>query len=169
MSDRHEINLSVNGSSRRLTVEARRSLADALRDDLELTGTKLGCEHGVCGACTVLADGLPIRSCIVLAVQAQDWRITTVESLPDYAEGGSDLQRAFADNHALQCGFCTPGFLMLASALGSDDDRSPEAVREYLSSNLCRCTGYQGIVDAVCQSMEKQAACVAEAHGKGTL
>jgi carbon-monoxide dehydrogenase small subunit len=159
MSDRHEIELSVNGEPRRIAVEARRSLADALRHDLGLTGTKLGCEHGVCGACTVLADGAPIRSCIVLAVQAQDWDITTVESLPDYAEGGSDLQRAFADNHALQCGFCTPGFLMLASALTPEDGLSPDGVREYLSSNICRCTGYQGLVDAVCQSLAGPEAC----------
>jgi aerobic carbon-monoxide dehydrogenase small subunit len=107
----------------------------------------------------VLAGGSPIRSCIVLAVQAQDWEITTVESLPDCTTGeGSTLQKSFAARHALQCGFCTPGFLMLANALGPEDDRSPERVREYLSSNICRCTGYQGLVEAVCQALEEQAA-----------
>jgi carbon-monoxide dehydrogenase small subunit len=153
MPERHEIDLSVNGSRHALAVEARTTLADALRHGLGLTGTKVGCEHGVCGACTVLADGEPIRSCIVLAVQAQDWQLRTVESLPDASQGGSALQQAFAEKHALQCGFCTSGFLMLATALQSDGEAGPDRVREYLASNICRCTGYQGIVDAVCQSL----------------
>lgn len=152
MPNRHEITLTVNGLPKKLNVSPRRSLADALRHDIRMTGTKVGCEHGVCGACTVLADGEPIRSCIVLAVQAEGWEITTVESLPDCSDGGgSALQQCFAESHALQCGFCTPGFLMLASALhrAQLQGYSADRVRDYLSSNICRCTGYQGLVEAV--------------------
>jgi carbon-monoxide dehydrogenase small subunit len=169
MSERHEIELSVNGRCHAVTVDARMNLADALRHELGLTGTKVGCEHGVCGACTVLADGQPIRSCIVLAVQAQDWQLTTVESLPDYAEGGNRLQKAFADNHALQCGFCTPGFLMLATALESEAGVTPDRVRDYLSSNICRCTGYRGIVSAVCQVLEQDSNNSVDAKEEGPL
>jgi carbon-monoxide dehydrogenase small subunit len=143
-----EIELTVNGTAHRLTVEPRRVLADALRDDLGLTGTNLGCEHGVCGSCTVLVDGEPVRSCLVLAVQARDRDIATVEGLAG-ADGALDpLQAAFSAEHALQCGFCTPGFLMLLrGALDEDptvvDDR--ERLDALLASNLCRCTGYEGI------------------------
>jgi carbon-monoxide dehydrogenase small subunit len=144
-----DITLSVNGRDYRLTVEPRRSLADALREDCGLTGTHLGCEHGVCGACTVGLDGQPVRSCLMLAVQAQGARIETVESL---AKGKElhPLQRAFIDHHALQCGFCTPGFLMLAAtALRRNPDIGDDELIELLSSNLCRCTGYKNIVVAV--------------------
>ncbi|MEV4352649.1 (2Fe-2S)-binding protein [Actinoplanes sp. NPDC049596] len=143
------VRLSVNGEKRELTVEARRSLADVLRRELGLTGTRVGCETGVCGTCTVLADGDPIRSCLTLAASADGTSVETVESL---AAGGrlSALQKALADHFGLQCGFCTPGFLMLATALvraGGPPDR--ERIREHLAANLCRCTGYTPIVDAV--------------------
>jgi carbon-monoxide dehydrogenase small subunit len=143
-----EIELTVNGTAHRLAVEPRRVLADALRDDLGLTGTNLGCEHGVCGSCTVLVDGEPARSCLVLAVQVRGRDVRTVEGLAG-ADGTPDpLQAAFSAEHALQCGFCTPGFLMLLrGALDEDpavvDDR--ERLDALLASNLCRCTGYEGI------------------------
>ncbi|WP_407563916.1 (2Fe-2S)-binding protein [Streptomyces sp. 184] len=152
------VELNVNDSRVTCTVEPRHTLADALRD-AGLTGTHLGCEHGVCGACTVLLDGLPVRACLVLAVQAQSSRIQTVEGLADHPEpdGGderhvrlSDVQRAFRDGGALQCGFCTPGFLMLAHGLLDDEpNASAERVTEVLSSNICRCTGGVPIVAAV--------------------
>jgi aerobic-type carbon monoxide dehydrogenase small subunit (CoxS/CutS family) len=132
-------------------VESRRTLADVLRHDLGYTGTHLGCEHGICGACTVLVDGAPARSCLMFGVQADGSVVTTVEGLAD-GEQLSDLQQAFSDHHALQCGFCTPGFLLLAQAyLGELGDTEPSEaeVREVVASNLCRCTGYQGLVDAV--------------------
>jgi len=152
----HTISLTVNGRGHELTVEARRTLADVLRHDLGYTGTHLGCEHGICGACTVLMDGQPVRACLVFGVQADRTDLRTVEGLAD-GEQLSDLQQAFSDHHALQCGFCTPGFLMLAEAylaetLRADDgaDALPEAqVRELVASNLCRCTGYQGIIEAI--------------------
>lgn len=149
MTGKLTLTLNVNGQSHAVTVEPRRSLADALRDDLGLTGTHLGCEHGVCGACTVLMDGKPVRACLTFAVQAEGAAIETVESLAD----GDDLhplQQAFWEAHGLQCGFCTPGFLMLAKgALAENPDMSDAEIREVLSSNLCRCTGYQNIVRAV--------------------
>ena len=151
MIDRHAIRLRVNGREHALTVEARGTLADVLRHDLGYTGTHLGCEHGICGACTVLVDGAPARSCLMFGVQADGSDVTTVEGLAD-GEQLSDLQQAFSDHHALQCGFCTPGFLMLAQAyLGELDGAEPSEaeVREVVASNLCRCTGYQGLVDAV--------------------
>jgi len=142
------IALVVNGQSVARTVPVRRTLADFLRDDLELTGTHLGCEHGVCGACTVLVNGRPSRSCILLAVQADGCEVTTVEGITP-PEGLNPLQQAFKDHHGLQCGFCTPGFLMTLT--GSDPGYYPDdgAIRELLSGNLCRCTGYQKIVEAV--------------------
>ena len=149
MTDRHLIELTVNGTSHELLIEARRTLVDALRHDLELTGTHVGCEHGVCGACTVLVDGAPVRACLMFAVQAEGHDIRTVESL---AAGGTpnDLQQLFSEHHALQCGFCTPGFLMLAEGyLAERPDADKEEIREVLSANLCRCTGYQTIVEAV--------------------
>jgi carbon-monoxide dehydrogenase small subunit len=151
MTDRHAIRLRVNDREHEVTVEARRTLADVLRHDLGYTGTHLGCEHGICGACTVLVDGAPARSCLMFGVQADGSEVITVEGLAD-GEQLSDLQQAFSDHHALQCGFCTPGFLLLAQAyLGELGDAEPSEaeVREVVASNLCRCTGYQGLVDAV--------------------
>jgi carbon-monoxide dehydrogenase small subunit len=143
------VTLSVNGRDHSIVVEPRKTLADALREDCGLTGTHLGCEHGVCGACTILVDGDPVRSCLLFAVQCQGMTIETVEGL---AEDGvlHPLQEAFWEHHGLQCGFCTPGFLMLAKgALADDPNLTGERLREVLSSNLCRCTGYQNIIAAV--------------------
>ncbi len=150
-----KVELDVNGRRHVADVEPRRTLADALRDDLGLTGTHLGCEHGVCGACTVLLDGEPIRSCLMFAVQAQGSAITTVEGLHS-AEGGlHPLQEAFCAHHGLQCGFCTPGMLMSALYLITREELpSRQRIREELSGNLCRCTGYMGIVDAVMAAAE---------------
>ena len=155
MRDMHEIRLTVNGRPHELAVEARRTLADMLRHDLGYTGTHLGCEHGICGACTVLLDDRPVRACLVFGVQADGAEVRTVEGLAD-GEQLSDLQQAFSDHHALQCGFCTPGFLMLAEGYlaerdpGRDGAEPTEAeIRELVAANLCRCTGYQGIVEAV--------------------
>ena len=149
MNDRQLVVLTVNGTEYEVLVEARRTLSDLLRHDLELTGTHVGCEHGVCGACTILVDGAPVRACLMFAVQAEGADIRTVESLDAGGELG-DLQRALGAHHGLQCGFCTPGFLMLAEGfLAQEPDADRDAVREALSANLCRCTGYQTIVDAV--------------------
>jgi carbon-monoxide dehydrogenase small subunit len=152
MKDMHSITLRVNGRHHELTVEARRTLADMLRHDLGYTGTHLGCEHGICGACTVILDGTPVRACLVFGVQADGAAVRTVEGLAD-GEQLSDLQQAFSDHHALQCGFCTPGFLMLAEAYLAEAEGAAELTeeqaRELVASNLCRCTGYQGIVEAV--------------------
>jgi carbon-monoxide dehydrogenase small subunit len=149
MSDKRDVTFTVNGEERMIHVEPRRSLADALREDCGLTGTHLGCEHGVCGACTVLVDDTPVRSCLMFAVQAEGTRVRTVEGL---AAGDKlhPLQQAFWDHHGLQCGFCTPGFLMLAvSILERDPDIAESELRAALSSNLCRCTGYQNILKSV--------------------
>jgi carbon-monoxide dehydrogenase small subunit len=143
------IDLVVNGVTRRGAVPPRTSLADFLRDHLGLTGTHLGCEHGVCGACTVLLDGRSVRSCLVLAAQASGRSVRTVEGLSD-GDPLNPLQTALADHHGLQCGFCTPGFLMVATELLAEGrDLDEDEVRERLSGNVCRCTGYQGIVEAV--------------------
>ncbi len=132
-----------------MSIEPRKTLADVLRDDCGLTGTHLGCEHGVCGACTVLVDAKPVRSCLMFGVQAEGKAIRTVEGLAD-GETLHPLQQAFWENHGLQCGFCTPGFLMLAAgALQENPDMSDDEIKDVLSSNLCRCTGYQNIVKAV--------------------
>ena len=151
MNDPHLLTLHVNGEEHEVVVEPRRTLADVLRHDLRLTGTHVGCEHGVCGACTVLLDDAPTRACLVFAVQAEGADVRTVESLSDGEHGAlNDLQQAFSAHHGLQCGFCTPGFLMLAEGvLAEQPDASREDIREALSANLCRCTGYQTIVDAV--------------------
>ncbi len=142
----------VNGESVEVDVEPRLSLADCLRDVLGLTGTHLGCEHGVCGACTVIVDGQAVRSCLTLAVQADGERITTVEGLSPEA-GLSPLQAAFRKHHALQCGFCTPGMVTTAHALLSEEpDADADRVREVLSGNICRCTGYVPIVEAVLEA-----------------
>ena len=144
------IKFEVNGKPVEVEVEPRLTLADCLRHHLRLTGTHVGCEHGVCGACTVLVDSRAVRSCLMLAVQADGAEVRTVEGLAD-GEQLSDLQQAFSDHHALQCGFCTPGFLMLAEAyLAEDATRlTEEQARELVAANLCRCTGYQGIVEAI--------------------
>lgn len=144
-----EISVTVNGQCHTRLVDARRTLADFLRDDLGLTGTHLGCEQGACGACTILLDGAAVRSCLVFAVQADGSEVLTVEGLA--SEGRlSPLQEAFRKHHALQCGFCTPGFLMAASAFLRDNpEPSAEQIREELSGQICRCTGYENIVSAV--------------------
>ena len=143
------VSLTVNGRTRQALTEPRKTLADFLREDLQLTGTHLGCEHGVCGACTVIVDGLAVRSCLMLAVQARGSNVTTIEGLERDGEM-HPLQEAMRDSHSFQCGFCTPGFLMTALALLEENrDLSEEELREELSGNLCRCTGYQSIVDGV--------------------
>ena len=152
MSSRRAITLTVNGKSYERLVEARMMLADFLRGELDLTGTHLGCEHGVCGACTVLLNGEAVRSCLLLAVQADGAELLTVEGL---ARGNElhPLQKAFHERHALQCGFCTPGFLMTAFAFLKETPNPTEAeIREAISGNLCRCTGYLPIVQAILQA-----------------
>ncbi len=149
MTAMHAITLTVNGRSYTASVEPRTLLADLLRDTLGLTGTHIGCEQGVCGACTVLLDGRTIRSCTTLAVQADGAEVRTVEGLAD-GPTLHPLQEAFWEKHGLQCGYCTPGMLMRAmEILEEDPDPTPERVREGIASNLCRCTGYQYIIDAV--------------------
>jgi len=149
MSEKTDITLNINGRHYPIKVEPRRTLADAIREDCGQTGTHIGCEHGVCGACTVIVDGEPVRSCLMFAGQADGKEIRTVEGLAN----GDDLhpmQQAFMDHHGLQCGFCTPGFLMLAvGVLERDPDISDGDLLDVLSSNLCRCTGYQNIIKAV--------------------
>ncbi len=148
MSERTEITLTINGKSYAIRVEPRRTLVDAIREDCGQTGTHIGCEHGVCGACTVLVEGAPVRSCLMFAVQAEGKDIRTVEGLARGDELNA-LQRAFMDNHGLQCGFCTPGFLMLITGvLEREPHITDEELIDVLSSNLCRCTGYQNIVKA---------------------
>ena len=157
MSGKSDIALDINGRRYDLTIEARRLLADVIRDDCGLTGTHLGCEHGVCGACTVLVEGEPIRSCLMFAVQANGKKIRTVEGLASQ-DALHPLQSAFIAEHGLQCGFCTPGFLMLAAGLlEREPDMDEAALREALSANLCRCTGYDAIVKAVCAAALKMA------------
>jgi aerobic carbon-monoxide dehydrogenase small subunit len=149
MTERRAITLTINGQDYPLTVEPRRTLVDAIRDDCGQTGTHIGCEHGVCGACTVLIDGEPVRACLMFAVQADGRSIRTVEGL-QHGDALHPLQQAFMRHHALQCGFCTPGFLMLAvGALEKRPDLDDEELLDLLSANLCRCTGYQNIVKAV--------------------
>jgi carbon-monoxide dehydrogenase small subunit len=149
MSGKRDITLNINGEDFTVTVEPRRTLVDVIRDDCGQTGTHIGCEHGVCGACTVLVDGEPMRSCLMFAVQADGRRIRTVEGLAK-DETLHPMQEAFMKHHALQCGFCTPGFLMLAvGALEKNPDLNDEQMLDILSSNLCRCTGYENIVKAV--------------------
>jgi carbon-monoxide dehydrogenase small subunit len=148
-----DIRLTVNGRLRDATVEPRLTLADFLRERCHLTGTHLGCEHGVCGACTVLLDGAAVRSCLVFAVQADGAEVTTVEGLEPEDGGLSTVQQAFRDCHGLQCGFCTPGFVVSVTALLRDNpDPTDEQIRHGLAGNLCRCTGYQGILAAARQA-----------------
>ena len=145
-----DLTLNVNGTDHALTVEARRTLSDVIREDIGLTGTHLGCEHGVCGACTVLIDGQPSRSCLMLAAQAQGGAITTIEGLAGPDGALHPIQQAMMDTHGFQCAFCSPGFLMSAVALLDDNaDPTTEEIREELSGNLCRCTGYESIVAGV--------------------
>jgi aerobic carbon-monoxide dehydrogenase small subunit len=152
----HEITLTVNGERRVGRVPARTTLVDFLREELRLTGTHVGCEHGVCGACSVLLDGKPVRSCLLFAVQAQDAEIVTVEGLAPDAEGLSVLQDSFWEMHALQCGYCTPGMLIAAHALLVENGAPTEDdIREAIGSNLCRCTGYKQIVDAIALAAER--------------
>jgi aerobic carbon-monoxide dehydrogenase small subunit len=149
MTEKLDITLNINGRDHAIRVEARKTLVDAIRDDCGQTGTHIGCEHGICGACTVILDDQAVRACLMFAVQAQGKRIRTVEGL---ATGDKlhPLQAAFIKHHGLQCGFCTPGFLMLAvNALERDPDIGDEELLDVLSSNLCRCTGYQNIISAV--------------------
>ena len=149
MSAKSDITLTINGRDHAIKVEPRRTLADAIREDCGQTGTHNGCEHGICGACTVIVDGEPVRSCLMFAVQAAGKKIRTVEGLAD-GDTLHPMQQAFMDNHGLQCGFCTPGFLMLAiGVLEREPDISDEDLLDVLSSNLCRCTGYQNIIKAV--------------------
>ena len=147
---RSEVEVRVNGVARRATIEPRLTLADLLREQFGLTGTHLGCEHGVCGACTVLLDGDAIRSCLVFAVQVDGAEVTTIEGIAAADGALSPVQAAFRDNHGLQCGFCTPGFVVSVTALLRDNPSPTDReIREGLSGNLCRCTGYQGILKAV--------------------
>ena len=154
MKDLKKVALSVNGERYERTVESRLSLADFLRHELGLTGTHIGCEHGVCGTCTIILDGEAIRACLMFAIQADGRQIRTVEGLAN-GEELHPLQQAFIDHHGLQCGFCTPGFLMLAAnALERNPDIGDEELLDVLSSNLCRCTGYQNIIKAVRAAQE---------------
>ncbi len=149
------VTLVVNGTAHRIDVPVRRLLSDALRHDLGLTGTHVGCEHGVCGACTVLLDGRPVRSCLLLAVTVDGAAITTVEGLAGPDGTPHPVQQAFTECHALQCGFCTPGFLTtIAAALADHPDPSEDEATAIVGGNLCRCTGYQNIIKAVVRAAE---------------
>ena len=149
MSDKKDITLSINGRDHKVSVDPRWTLADVIRDHCGQTGTHLGCEHGICGACTVLVDDAPVRSCLMFGIQADGKKIRTVEGLANGDEY-HPLQKAFMENHALQCGYCTPGFLMLATGiLEAQPDISDDDLNDVLSSNLCRCTGYANIIKAV--------------------
>ena len=157
MIDMKEITLDINQREQLVAVEPRQTLVDVIREQCGLTGTHVGCEHGVCGACTVLVDDVPVRGCLMFAVQAEGQSIRTIESVADGATLHS-LQRAFRDNHALQCGFCTPGFIMLIlGMLETETDPSDADIVDILSSNLCRCTGYKNIVAAVRQFLAERA------------
>jgi carbon-monoxide dehydrogenase small subunit len=157
MSGLYKVSVTVNDKAYEREIEPRLLLSDFLRHDLGLTGTHVGCEHGVCGACTVLFDGEPVRSCILLAVQADGHEVTTVEALSPGPEKLHPLQEAFWESHGLQCGFCTPGFLMtLLPFLDENPDPSEDEIRHAISGNLCRCTGYQHIVDAVKLAAERR-------------
>ena len=149
MSETRSVVLNVNGASRAISVEARKTLADAIREDLGLTGTHLGCEHGVCGACTVLFDGEMVRSCLLFAVQAEGAQVTTIEGIGS-GDALHPMQRAFSQYHGLQCGFCTPGMILAGiDVLSRNPDPSPQEIREEMGGNICRCTGYQKIVESI--------------------
>ena len=151
----HDVRLTINGNTHEIRVPARRLLSDALRHDLRLTGTHVGCEHGVCGACTVLLDGRPVRACLLFAVSAQGSEITTVEGLTNPDDSLGHVQQAFLECHGLQCGFCTPGFMTTITA-GLEANPSPteDEARDMIAGNLCRCTGYQNIVKSVLRAAE---------------
>jgi aerobic carbon-monoxide dehydrogenase small subunit len=149
------VSVNVNGRSHKALVEPRKTLADFIREDCSLTGTHLACEHGVCGACTVLVDGSAVRSCLMFAVQAEGSEVTTVEGMSPADGSLSVVQEAFRDCHGLQCGFCTPGFIVSVTAyLADNPDPTDGEIRDCLSGNLCRCTGYQGIIKAVRQASD---------------
>lgn len=151
----HDVRLRVNAGIQQIRVPARRLLSDALRHDCGLTGTHVGCEHGVCGACTVLVDGVPMRSCLIFAVAAEGAQITTVEGLTEPDDTLSPVQQAFRECHGLQCGFCTPGFLTtIAAGLEENPEPTEEEAREMIAGNLCRCTGYHNIVKSVLRAAE---------------
>jgi carbon-monoxide dehydrogenase small subunit len=151
----HVVELTVNGQTHLAKVEGRKTLADLLREDCRLTGTHLGCEHGVCGACTVIVDGAAVRSCLMLAVQADGSEVTTIEGIAPGNGELSSVQQAFRECHGLQCGFCTPGFIVsIESFLDANPHPSQEEILENISGNLCRCTGYQGIIKAVSLAIE---------------
>ena len=163
MTDNRDLKLTVNGREHAIRVEPRKTLVDAIRDDCGLTGTHLGCEHGVCGACTVIVDGEAVRACLMLAVQAEGTRVVTVEGL-SLEDELTPLQAAFKKHHALQCGFCTPGMITTLHALLSEEPHADEErIRDVLSGNLCRCTGYIPIVEA---AMEARTAYQAQGTGK---
>lgn len=152
----HEVALRINGRAMQLRVAPHRLLIELLREDLGLTGTHEGCDTAQCGACTVLLDGSAVKSCNLLAVQAQGCSLTTIEGLRSEHGALHPMQRAFAENHGLQCGYCTPGMIMRAVAMdGEGVAAEPSAVRQALSGNLCRCTGYEGIVQAICQGLRE--------------
>jgi aerobic-type carbon monoxide dehydrogenase small subunit (CoxS/CutS family) len=154
-SDRNDIALSVNGTAYRRSADSRMLLSDFLRHELLLAGTHVGCEHGVCGACTILLDGVAIRSCLMLAVQANGHELSTIEGLATSTGALNPIQQAMHEHHGLQCGYCTPGILMTMTAfLKENPSPSEDEVREALSGNLCRCTGYQNIVDAMMAAAE---------------
>jgi carbon-monoxide dehydrogenase small subunit len=166
----YDVRLIVNGASRNVRVPARRLLSDCIRHDLKLTGTHVGCEHGVCGACTILVDGAPARSCLMLTVTADGARITTVEGLAEPDGTLSAVQQAFVDRHGLQCGFCTPGFLTtITAALAENPAPTLDEAREIIGGNLCRCTGYQNIVRSVLRAakLERKRAAAREAAEQG--
>lgn len=159
-----EVTLNVNGKDTTLTIPPRMTLVDCLRDELRLTGTHVGCEHGICGACSVFLDDEPIRSCLMFAVQAAGYRITTVEGLLNEDGSLSDLQDSFWECHAMQCGYCTPGMLVASeSLLAENPDPSEDDIRAAISGNLCRCTGYQQIVEAVQMTAKRR--CEGAANG----
>ena len=154
-SDRHDIEVSVNGTTYRCATDSRTLLSDFLRHELRLAGTHVGCEHGVCGACTILLDGVAVRSCLMLAVQANGHELSTIEGLAGKANTLNPIQQAMHEHHGLQCGYCTPGILMTMTAfLKENPSPSEDEVREALSGNICRCTGYQNIVDAMMAAAE---------------
>jgi carbon-monoxide dehydrogenase small subunit len=156
MTKKREISVNINGREYRGVVEPRKLLSDFIRDDLGLTGTHVGCEHGVCGACTILLDGDPVRSCLLFAVQAHGAQLETVEGLAPSADKLHPLQQKFWELHGLQCGFCTPGILLTAKALLREiSDPSEDEIRQWISGNLCRCTGYQNIVTAIQEAAKK--------------
>jgi aerobic-type carbon monoxide dehydrogenase small subunit (CoxS/CutS family) len=154
-SDQHDVELSVNGTTYRRVADSRTLLSDFLRHELRLAGTHVGCEHGVCGACTILLDGVAVRSCLMLAVQANGHELSTIEGLAGKANALNPIQQAMHEHHGLQCGYCTPGILMTMTAfLKENPSPSEDEVREALSGNICRCTGYQNIVDAMMAAAE---------------